>query len=41
MRYRPVDDNGDMMPVAYASNMLYDADAVAQAVNSRLRFAYG
>lgn len=36
MRYRPVDNNGDMMPVGRTEDMLSGVDAVAAAINSRL-----
>jgi len=36
MRYRPVDEDGDMRPVQNSSQMLVDTDAVAAAVQSRM-----
>ena len=41
MRCRPVDENGDMMPVRDSSQMLYGSDAVAAAVDSRLDLVIG
>lgn len=41
MTHRPLDDDGDMMPVRAADEMLSGADAVGQAVASRLRLVYG
>ena len=38
---RPVDDNGDMMPIQTASQMLTGADAVAQIAKDRLCFYRG
>ncbi len=38
---RPVDENGDMIPVIKQSEMLTDAAAVAKVVKSRIQFAYG
>lgn len=36
MKYRPVDEKGDMMPIQNDSQMLTGTDAVAAAVKSRL-----
>lgn len=41
MVYRPVDNNGDMMPVTSADQMLTGVDAVMGAVHSRLRLLLG
>ena len=41
MRVRPVDMNGDMMPIYESSQMLVDAEAVAQVVKERLLFFQG
>ena len=38
---RPVDSNGDMIPVSYASQMLEDSEAVAQIVRQRLQLYFG
>lgn len=38
---RPVDSDGDMMPVAYADQMLDKGAAVAQVVKQRLLFYLG
>ena len=38
---RPVDSDGDMMPVIRPTQMLTDAAAVARVVKSRIQFAYG
>ena len=38
---RPADENGDMMPVAFSSQMLDGAKAVAQVVKQRLQLYYG
>ena len=41
MIVRPTDQNGDMIPIAYASQMLTKAEAVAQVVKQRLLFYFG
>ena len=41
MIVRPVDENGDMMPVIKSSQMLSGAEAFAQIVEQRLHFYYG
>lgn len=41
MVVRPTDQNGDMMPIAYSSQMLGGAEAVAQVVRQRLMFYFG
>lgn len=41
VRYRPTDDNGDMMPIPRISYMLQDADAVGAAIKSRLSLLAG
>ena len=41
MIVRPVDGNGDMMPMTKSSQMLSGAAAVAQIVEQRLHFYYG
>lgn len=41
MRVRPVNDEGDMMPIQNDSQMLKDGEAVAQIVKSRLSFYQG
>ena len=41
MLYRPVDENGDMMPVYTASQMLSGARAVRQAADARIGLIEG
>lgn len=41
MVYRTVDEDGDMMPIRANSDMLSGSEAVAAAVNSRLRLLTG
>lgn len=41
MIVRPVDENGDMMPIAYESQMLEGGEAVAQVARQRLELYYG
>lgn len=41
MLVRPVDENGDMMPISYASQMLEGGDAVGQVARQRLELYYG
>ena len=41
MIVRPIDENGDMMPIAYASQMLEGGEAVAQVARQRLELYYG
>lgn len=41
MKYRTVDQNGDMMPIQKASQLSEGADAVALAVDARLAMLYG
>lgn len=41
MRYRPLDNTGDMMPVTSQAQMLTGVDAVMAAVGSRLRLLRG
>ena len=41
MRYRPVDKNGDLMPCGTKENVLLDADAVLEAIKSRLHLFRG
>ena len=41
MRARPVDANGDMLPVAFADDEITGAKAVAQVAKQRLQFLYG
>jgi len=41
MIVRPVNENGDMMPISYLSEMLTGAKAVAQVVKQRLLFYFG
>lgn len=41
MRVRPLDANGDMMPIMSLDQMKKDAQAVAQVVDLRLQFLYG
>lgn len=38
---RPTDQNGDMIPIAYASQLLSGAKAVAQVVKQRLLLYFG
>ena len=41
MRVRPLDANGDMMPVYSLDQMLSPPEAVKQVIELRLRFYYG
>lgn len=41
MRFRTLDENGDMKPIRYAEDMLTDADAVGAAVKSRMDLGAG
>lgn len=41
MIVRPVDENGDMMPIAYSEQMTTDSKAVAQVVRQRLLLYFG
>ena len=41
MKYRPLDDNGDMLPVSTKDQMKSGVHAVAQAVLTRLQFFKG
>lgn len=41
MRYRTVDENGDMMPIQTMSQLSEGPEAVALAVDSRLAMLYG
>ena len=41
MKVRPVNEEGDMIPVQYESQMVKDASAVAQVVKERLSFYRG
>ena len=41
MRCRPLDENGEMLPVRDSSQMLSGSDAVAVAVDSRLGLVIG
>ena len=41
MKFRALDENGDMTPAQFTSQLLTDADAVAAAIDSRMRFYYG
>lgn len=41
MIVRPVDENGDMMPIQNESQMIGGAEAVAQVAKDRLAFFYG
>ncbi len=41
MIVRPTDQNGDMVPIAYASQMISGAKAVAQVVKQRLSLYFG
>lgn len=41
MRYRPIDENGDMMPVNTMDDMKDGASAVLLAVHSRMRLLQG
>lgn len=41
MKIRPVDRDGDMMPIQYTDQLLDDADAVAQLVRDRISLLYG
>ena len=41
MKFRPVDEYGDMLPMRIPSQLLEDTDAVAAAVESRMKLGYG
>ena len=41
MKVRPIDENGDMMPVQSADQLLEGAPAVGQLVRERMAFLYG
>jgi len=41
MKVRPLDDNGDFVPVYSLTQMVSGAEAVKQAVEMRLRFYHG
>ena len=41
MVVRPTDENGDMMPIAYSSQMISGAKAVAQVAKQRLMLYFG
>lgn len=41
MKVRPLDINGDMMPIQQSSQLLDGAQAVAQVAKERLAFYYG
>lgn len=41
MKYRPVDEKGDLLPCGTMSAVLTDADAVLEAVKSRLHLFRG
>jgi hypothetical protein len=41
MLFRPVDSHGDMLPIVRKSQLLKGADAVAEAIKSRMRLHRG
>ena len=41
MRFRPFDENGDMVPIKESSQMWEGKEAVAGAIKSRINLTYG
>ena len=41
MIVRPLDENGDMMPIHSADQMIKDTEAIAQVIRLRLNMLYG